>query len=283
MHRKPIVFDLVDAESPVYEQSLQIQKGATPIGRGLQRQQLIKLKRYERAQMRYADVCLVSSTTERDKLHRIGHRGRFLVVPNTVDTDYFCPSSSPRGDQQPTIVFPGTMWYGPNIDGAQYLVRKILPLVRERVPQTRVFLVGRDPAREVRDLAGARVTVTGSVPDVRPYLRQAGLVAVPLRYGGGTRTKILEAMAMGIPVVSTSLGAEGLEVSKEVGVHIVDDPQEFAAACSDILAAPCSNDAQSLRARKHVLSHYGKGIAASEINRCYRGLENRTGHGDKPC
>jgi polysaccharide biosynthesis protein PslH len=125
----------------------------------------------------------------------------------------------------------------PNIDGVDYFVREVLPLIRKKLPGCTLSIVGRKPTPAITALThrDSAIRVTGTVPDVRPYLWGAKLSIVPLRIGGGTRLKIYESMAAGVPVVSTTVGAEGLAVSDPENIRIADTPEHFAAACIDLL------------------------------------------------
>ncbi|MGH2597655.1 MAG: glycosyltransferase family 4 protein [Actinomycetota bacterium] len=170
-------------------------------------------------------VCVCS---EADKQH--------LAVPNSfvVSNGYDGPQP-PAGracvGKLPTILFQGLLTYGPNIDAARYLVERILPLLRDRVPDTQVRLVGA-AAPAVRRLSSHQgVTVVGWVPRIEDELERADVIATPIRFGGGTRIKILEAFAHRIPVVSSSLGAHGLEVVHERHLLLADTPEAFADAC----------------------------------------------------
>ena len=153
-------------------------------------------------------------------------------VPNGLDLERYCPLT-----RRPTsaIVVPGTFEYPPNIRGAALMKTQVLPLVRQTIPDATLVLLGRDPIGSAQALADSpTVVATGEVEDVRPYLASAGVVAVPLLEGGGTRFKILEALAMELPVVTTPLGAEGLEVRD--GEHLlIRDLSEFAPALVELL------------------------------------------------
>jgi glycosyltransferase involved in cell wall biosynthesis len=152
------------------------------------------------------------------------------AVPTGVDIEYFKPSAgSPR---KADLVFVGSMDWMPNVDGAQWFVREILPLIRKRKPDCSVAFAGRKPTRAVLDLAqDPLIQITGTVPDVRPYLWGARISIVPLRAGSGTRLKIFESMAAEVPVVSTTIGAEGLPLENGTQIHIADEPQAFADRC----------------------------------------------------
>lgn len=154
------------------------------------------------------------------------------------------PNGYPRPDRPvgrvpvghpPTVLFQGTLTYGPNMDGAEWLVDRVAPLLRARVPDVRIRLVGNPAPAVARHHNPPSVTVVGRVPHMEPELARADLTVVPLRVGSGTRVKILESFAHRIPVVSTSLGAEGIEVTDGVHLLVADDPDEFAAACHRLL------------------------------------------------
>lgn len=153
-------------------------------------------------------------------------------APTGVDVDYFRPQpSEPVAD----LVFVGSMDYMANIDGVLWFVREILPLIRKRRPDTTVAIVGRKPSSEIRALADKLTQVTGSVPDVRPYLWGSSISIVPLRIGGGTRLKVYESMAAGTAIVSTTIGAEGLSYEPGRNIELGDDPESFANVCVDLL------------------------------------------------
>ena len=156
-------------------------------------------------------------------------------VPTGVDVDYFRPrAAEPAAD----LVFLGSMDWMPNIDGMEFFVRDVLPLIRKRRPDCTVAIVGRKPAPAVVALGerDPHIRVTGTVDDVRPWLWGSAVSIVPLRIGGGTRLKIYESMAAGIPVVSTTVGAEGLDVSSPENIRLADRPEEFADCCVELLA-----------------------------------------------
>jgi glycosyltransferase involved in cell wall biosynthesis len=159
-------------------------------------------------------------------------------VPTGVDLEYFTPAE--EVPKQYDFVFVGSMDWLANVDGVLYFVREILPLIRRRRPGATLAVVGRKPSPEIQKLAAddAGVTVTGTVPDVRPYLWESRVSIVPLRIGGGTRLKIYEAMAARSPLVSTSIGAEGLEYTDGENIRIADSAAEFAEQCLDLIEHP---------------------------------------------
>ncbi len=157
------------------------------------------------------------------------------AVPTGVDAEYFKPG--PPVLSAADLVFVGSMDWAPNIDGIDWFQREVLPLLLRRKPDCTIAIVGRRPPRSVQQLAEQYpgVQVTGTVPDVRPWLWSAKVSIVPLRIGGGTRLKIFEAMAAGIPVVSTAVGAEGLGARDGETIRIADSPEAFAESCVALL------------------------------------------------
>jgi glycosyltransferase involved in cell wall biosynthesis len=159
------------------------------------------------------------------------------VVPTGVDTEHYKPAPSVSGTP-PRIVFTGSMDWEPNIDAVEYFCQDIFPSILRQFPDARFQIVGRNPYPRVKKLASASVEVTGTVPSVAEYLRNATVVIVPLRIGGGTRLKIFVAMAMKKALISTSIGAEGLDVTSGKDCLLADDAQSFAAAILAVLRDP---------------------------------------------
>jgi len=181
-------------------------------------------------------------------------------IATGVDLDYFAPRESNGDNNTPRhdLVFVGSMDWMPNIDGVLYFVKDILPLIRKQRPECSLAIVGRAPSPEIMALAQQddHITVTGTVPDVRPYLWGAGVSIVPLRIGGGTRLKIYESMAAGIPVVSTSIGAEGLVYHDGGDILIADTPEDFAGAYLELLANGVRREAIVSNAMEMVRSRF---------------------------
>jgi polysaccharide biosynthesis protein PslH len=159
--------------------------------------------------------------------------GHCLVfdIGTGVDTDYFTPVNGDR-TTKPNIVFTGSMDWLPNSDAVQWFIKEIFPLIKQEVPEATFTVVGRDPFPDLLELAerDPAIRVTGRVDDVRPYMREAAVFVVPIRIGGGTRLKIFEAMAMGLPVVSTTVGAEGLPITDGKELHLRDSDKAFSDA-----------------------------------------------------
>jgi len=193
----------------------------------------LKVRREEQAAWRRFDGCTLTSSRDESVVRRNCPSLPTTVIPNGVDTSFFRPGDS-RPDPS-TILFFGAIDYYPNTDGLLYFLREVLPQLRERHPALKLLVVGQSPPQAIRDWASDAVEVTGYVDDVRPYLERAAVVITPLRIGGGTRLKIVEAMAMEKAIVSTSIGAEGLEVRHERDILLADTPGTFADQVSRLL------------------------------------------------
>ena len=202
---------------------------SNPARRLLYRVEFAKMLRYEQhAVQRFHHVIAVSEH-DRRLMSAWVDPSRITVVPTGVDLQRYQPEVSPRA-VSPLVMFVGAMDWEPNVDAVEHFCREIWPLVQAGAPAARFRIVGRNPDRRVRRLISSSVEVTGLVPSVLDHLRQAAVVVVPLRIGGGTRLKIYEAMAAGKAVVSTSVGAEGLDVHPGYDVILADDPGAFARA-----------------------------------------------------
>jgi sugar transferase (PEP-CTERM/EpsH1 system associated) len=196
------------------------------------------MERFERESLRRADHVLTVSDHDRDIFSKVIDASRIAVIPTGVDVDFFRPSPDPV--QPATLVFSGAMDWMPNEDAMVYFIKRILPRIRQDIPNASLCVVGRNPSQALRDLAGSHqgIEITGIVEDIRPFVHRAAVYVVPLRIGGGTRLKIFEAMAMGKAVVSTTIGAEGLPVHPGQDILISDDPDEFADTTIRLLGDP---------------------------------------------
>lgn len=231
-----------------------------------------KVRRFEQAACRRFDHVIAVSAEDRDA---IGSEYGVAAsdVPTGVDTEFFTRSGNvPRRARH--LVFTGSMDWLPNIDGMKFFVEQVLPRIRSSLPDVTLAIVGRDPVAEVRELADADpgVTVTGRVDDVRPAMEEAAAFVVPLRVGGGTRLKIYEALAMECPVISTSVGAEGLPLENGRQILLADDPAAFAAAVVRVLTEPELATGLATRGAEVVRARFGWDRAADEFVRiCERG------------
>ena len=201
----------------------------------------LKMDRYERAAVRRFPHVIAVSDRDRDEMAAMTAPEHLSVVPTGVDVAEYGTAAG-VDSCKPIVMFLGSMDWEANIDAVEYFCRDIWPAVRTAVPSARFRIVGRNPHARVARLAGDTVEVTGTVPSVVEHLKEASVVVVPLRVGGGTRLKIFESMAAGRAVVSTSVGVEGLEVSSGLDVMLADDSAGFARAVAMLL-----NDAERRR------------------------------------
>ncbi len=224
-----------------------------------------KHRREELALCRAQDALLV--TSERDA--RIFRRDipdvPIHVVPNGVETRYFTPSG--RAPEPWSLVFTGMMAYLPNAEGVEWFLSRVMPLVLRGLPEARIYVVGRGPTRALLRLASERVVVTGPVPDVRPYVDRASVYVVPLHSGGGTRLKIAEALAMRKPIVTTRIGAEGVDLVDGETALFADEPEDFARAVGSLLRdaplrARLAEAGYSLVKRRYEWEVIGESLAA---------------------
>lgn len=194
----------------------------------------VKMARYERAAVRRFAHVIAVSDRDRDVMSTMVEASRITVVPTGVDVRQYQPAAAFRATQ-PLVMFLGSMDWEANADAVEYFCRDIWPAVRSAVPSARFRIVGRNPGPRVRALASDSVDVTGTVASVIDHLKDAAVFAVPLRIGGGTRLKIFEAMAAGRAVVSTSIGAEGLDVRDGRDIVLADSATAFAEAVVRLL------------------------------------------------
>lgn len=225
----------------------------------------------ERRILREASGHIVCSEREKEELLRIAPNARIEVVENGVDTAYFADAAS-RDPESREIVFVGAMGYYPNAEGAVWFANDIWPEVREQMHGAALSIVGANPGPDVLTLNGLPgVKVTGMVPDVRPYYHNALAAVVPLRTGGGTRLKILEAMAAGVPVISTPLGAEGLEVASGENVILVNpqDKHGWVKAILSLADSPARQNAMVASGLALVKARYDWEILGAKLRGIY--------------
>lgn len=231
---------------------------------------LFKLRRLEAESARRHRFHVLTSAGDARRL-TARHAGlTTAVVENGFDPEYFRPpdAAGPPRDRN-RLLFMGSMDYGPNVDGLKWFVREVLPAVLAVRPETTLEVVGRSPADEVRALASARVQVRGAVDDVRPHLHAAALLVVPLRVGGGTRIKIVEALGSTTPVVSTSIGAEDLAFRAGEHLWIADGASEFARAVLEALEDPKTAAQRAARGRDLALERYTWSRSADRLLRAW--------------
>ncbi|MGB7948933.1 MAG: glycosyltransferase [Candidatus Binatia bacterium] len=192
------------------------------------------------------------------------------TIPNGVDTDYFRPVPAVASEGNPYVIFTGAMDYPPNMDAAAWFCDEVFPALKRRMPELGFKIVGKNPHPQMLEL-GRRdgVEVTGTVPDIRSYVAGALAVVVPLRSGGGTRHKILQAMAMERPVVSTRVGAEGLEVTPGTDILIANDAERFVEHIDSLAKTPDASNRIGKAGRRLVMEKYDWRVCLSGLERLY--------------
>jgi sugar transferase (PEP-CTERM/EpsH1 system associated) len=226
-----------------------------------------RMLRFEGSALARFDALLAVSDADRETFARLYprvDRDAIHVVRTGVDVEFFAPTPSAADSVE--LVFTGSMDWLPNEDGMLWFCRDILPLIRQRVPDATLSIVGRAPSAPVKQLAQEHgVRVTGRVDDVRPYMTDAAVFVVPLRIGGGTRLKIFEAMAAAKAVVSTTVGAEGLPVTNGRDIMLADDPASFADSVVRLIRNESERRGLEYAARTLVAQHFDWSAVARDL------------------
>jgi polysaccharide biosynthesis protein PslH len=274
--RPPIVWDSVDCISYLFRQASE--KSTSCTRRWVTRLELERTARYEAELIRRFDHVLVSSPVDRQALLGLPSAetrptAPISVIHNGVDLGYFQPE--PETVREPaTLIFTGKMSYHANVTMVQHLVEEILPRVWRQRPDARLLIVGKDPPREIEKLAERRhrIDVSGTVPDIRPYLQRATLSVVPLVYGAGVQFKVLEAMACATPVVAYAPALAPLSTRAGRDVAVAHDADDFAAQVVCLLNEPALRQQIGQKGRDYVEMYHDWGLAAAQLEAVYRTL-----------
>jgi len=234
--------------------------------------------------VRFGGVVVLS---ERDAamLRQLNPRLPLHVIPNGVDTDYFAPGRATADESvndfvQPRLLFIGNFEYAPNADAAVWLAREILPIVQKQNPATRLLLVGNNPPESVRMLASATIDVTGRVPDVRPYQDRALIFVCPLRFGAGIKNKVLEAMAMGKPLVGTRLSFDGIDLAEGTHALFGESAGELASAIVRLMRDEPLRHSMSIANRQFIEQRYTWQRVADQYEALYQRIMSQESSGD---
>lgn len=230
----------------------------------------LKLRCEERSAWHRADGITLTSERDEELVRQYASDKRTAVIPNAVDTEFFRPSPAPV--EAGTILFFGAINYYPNTEGLLFFLDEVFPLVKRQHPGARLLIVGQLPPSAITCRAAEDVIVTGLVDDVRPYLARAAVVVAPLRIGGGTRLKIVEAMAMGKPIVATRIGAEGLDVNDGEHILLGDTAEDFATQVVRALDDSALAQRLGLAARQRAEALYTWRDAVDRLERFYQDL-----------
>jgi glycosyltransferase involved in cell wall biosynthesis len=240
-----------------------------------------KLLRAERNYCPRFSVNLAVSPEDGEALASLAPGIKTKVVANGVDTEYFTPRPDPGGN---TILFCGGLDWYPNGEAMAYFFDQTWPLLVSRVPDVRALIVGRNPPKWLTQLAVSdqRVEVTGFVDDVRPYFEKATVYICPIRVGGGTRLKILDALAMGMPMVSTTFACSGISVQHEKNVLLADTPEAFAEHVQRLLANPAQRADLASQARDLACKNYSWSVIGKSLVEAYREAASAAAQKSKP-
>ena len=266
----PVVLDQHNVEHRIPKR-LSETLGANPVMRWYAGIEWRKLRDFELAAMRRADLTLAVSDEDRAAFVALAPdiTPKVVTVPIGVDTDYFAVAN--RGADASDLLSIGTMYWPPNVDAVQWFVSDVLPLVREEKPDARLMVVGAKPTDAIIALGqrGSGVVVTGTVPDVRPFADTCGVFVVPLRSGSGMRVKILNALSMGLPVVSTTVGAEGIAVTHGENILLADTPRAFADAVLRVLNDRAFAERLGANGRRLMEAQYGWNAVGRQLWAAY--------------
>lgn len=262
-----------NVESSIWRR--RVENASNPIERLYLRQQAKRMLAFERNVCREVDGVIAVSDVDAEAMRKLFGVDRVGAVPTGVNLEYFArPADAPRPDND--LIFVGSMDWAPNVDGVLEFVRSTLPKIRRQRPSTSLLIAGRDPSPDIRDLArqDPLISVTGTVPDVRPYLWRSLVSIVPLRVGGGTRLKIYESMAAGVAAVSTGVGAEGI-IAGPGEIRLADDPTDFARECLALLDNTSAREALTAAAKTLVSERF----SWEQVTRRFEDLLDQFGPG----
>jgi len=258
----PMVMDFIDALSLNMERRYKHDKGVLKLGAYIEWQ---RIKNYEREVCKQYDQVIVVSPVDKAAIESLEI---INVNPLGVDTKAF--PFAPGRREPYSIIFTGNMGYFPNIEATHYFVREIFPLIRLRIPEAKLYIVGANPPRDIRKLsADKNIIVTGFVDDIQEYLARTTVAVCPIRAGSGMQFKILEAMATGIPVVATEYVLGAIQATPGENIILANEPAEFAYQVVELLKNPSLRQRLAMKARQLIEEKYTWEISVRQLERIY--------------
>jgi len=269
----PTILFQHNVEAMIWKRHYEVQ--TNPVKKAYLYGQWQKMRRFERDMCRRFDSVIAVSADDREQMKQEYGAEAVFDVPTGVDVEFFRPGEVKTLAH--SMVFTGSMDWLPNDDAIRYFTRDIMPLIKQKVPDATLTVVGRNPTPALLELGKSdpSLVITGRVEDVRPYMKTAAAYVVPLRIGGGTRLKIFEAMAMEKAVVSTTVGAEGLQLTDGVELLLADEPRAFADAVAKVLTDSSYAVELGQRAASIVRKNYGwRQVTESFVSICVNSTKN---------
>lgn len=269
--RVPKVVHELDCATEMYRQRFTRRQNIwSKLFQGLQ---YLKVRSFEKNVLRRFNTCVIVNKRDGESLKRLCPDLNMILIPNGVDTEYFIPRG---GQEKPaTLTFIGDMSYPPNVDAIQYFYRDIYGKLKSKLNEINLYIVGRNPTREIRALScDSTVTVTGYVEDVRPYISSASVIIAPFISGTGIKNKILEAMASGKPVISTSIGVDGIEAVSGKDVIIADEAEVFINSVINLLSDSNLRKIIGENGRRFVEANYSWAEMAKRLDQTFHKVVN---------
>jgi sugar transferase (PEP-CTERM/EpsH1 system associated) len=256
----PRILDLPDAFSLYWKRRIASSKGLSRIFNTIEQKRVFN---YEKILDKY-DLSLVCSSEDQAYLQQERGIKNIEVLSNGVDVSTFS-SEGHNYNPDKTILFTGNMDYAPNVDAVQYFVQDIFPLIRKEIPDVEFVIAGQRPVMKVLELAGNGVTVTGFVQNLQDMYAKASIVVAPLRFGAGTQNKVLEAMAMGVPIVSRNIGFNGLNIQSGEGVILALETAQFARECIALLQSASKRETIGKAGKEIIKARYDWDVVAKKL------------------